>query len=316
MVDQLGADLGAEAGDHVEDAVGNAGFLGQRREFQRAGRGEFRRLDDDGATGGKRRGAFPGHEQQRRIPGRERRDDADRLMRGVGKGVRLVDRHQAAFELVDEAAEIPPPLRMIAQLAQHLGHQLAVVAHLDLGETLGIGGDEVAELAHRLAARGRRHLRPRAAPHRLIGGFHGLVGIGLGAARNLRPGFAAIGIDRIEPLAIGGIDILAVDVELIGFHVYPPIETRDGTSGPIPTFVHSSRQAAFANVEIRRTTSKILDSSGALDLTFALRIRGKKDSERQIRSTRWRDDIPVTSCAQARIRTPGMTKAALSSRSK
>ncbi len=243
MADQLGADLRPEAGDHVEDAVGNAGFLRQRGEFQRAGRGEFRRLDDDGATGGERGGAFPGDEQQRRIPGGQRRDDADRLMRGVGKGLRLVDRHQAAFELVDEPAEIPPPLRMIAQLPQHLGHQLAVVAHLDLGETLRVRGDEIAELAHDLAPRGRRHLRPWAAPHRLIGGLHGLVGIGLRGARNFGPRLAAIGIDGLEPLAIGGIDILAVDVELIGFHVYPPIDARDGSGWHDDTPAMSCAQA-------------------------------------------------------------------------
>ena len=150
---QLGADLGPEAGDHVEDAIGNAGLFCQSGEFQRAGRGEFRRLDDDGATGGKRRGAFPGDEQKRRVPGRERCNHADRLIGRVGEGLRLVDRHKAAFELVDEPAEIPPPFRMVAQLAQHLRHELAVVAHLDLGETLRVRGDEIAELSHRLAAR-------------------------------------------------------------------------------------------------------------------------------------------------------------------
>src|SRR6185437_5291878 len=95
-----------------------------------------------------------------RVPGRERRNDTDRLMRGVGEGVRLVDRHEAAFELVDETAEIPPPLRMVAELPQHLGHQLAVVAHLDLSETLRVRSHEVAKLAHRLATRRCRHLRP------------------------------------------------------------------------------------------------------------------------------------------------------------
>jgi hypothetical protein len=218
MGDQLGADLGAEAGDDIEDAIGNAGFLGQRGELQRRGRGEFRGLDDHRAACGQCRGAFPGDEQERRVPCRERGDDADGLMRGVGEGFGLIDRHQTALELVDETAEIPPPFRMVAQLAEHLGDQLAVVAHLDLGEPLRIGGDEVAELTHRLAARGGRHLRPGPVPHRLIGSLHRLVGVRFGGAWNPGPGFAAIGIDRVEPLALGGIDILAVDVELVGLH--------------------------------------------------------------------------------------------------
>ncbi|HEY2246756.1 MAG TPA: hypothetical protein VGH70_04880, partial [Bradyrhizobium sp.] len=54
-------------------------------------------------------------------------------------------------------------------------------------------------------------------------------------------------------------------------------------SGPIPTFA-SLPAGTFANVG-RRTTDKTLNSSGALDLTFASRVRGLLDSERQIRST-------------------------------
>ncbi len=218
MRNQLAADLGPEARDHVEDSIRNARLLRQGGEFERAGGGEFRRLDDDGATGGKGGCAFPGDEQQRRVPGRQRCDHADRLMRRVGEGLRLVDRNKAAFELVDEAAEIPPPFRMVAKLAQHLGHELAIVAHLDLGETLRVRSNEVAELAHRLAARRRRHLRPGTTPHRLVGGLHGGVGIGGRSARNLGPGLAAIRIDRIEPLAVGGIDIAAIDIELVSFH--------------------------------------------------------------------------------------------------
>lgn len=83
----------------------------------------------------------------------QRRHNADRLMGCVGKGLRLVDRHKRALELVDEPAEIPLPFRMVAQLGQHLRHELAIVAYLDLGKALCICGDEVAELAHRLASR-------------------------------------------------------------------------------------------------------------------------------------------------------------------
>ena len=140
------------------------------------------------------------------VPRRECRHDADRLMHRVGEGIGLVDRHQAAFELVDEPAEIPPPFRMVAKLAQHLGHELAIVAHLDFGEPFRVRSDEIAELAHRLAARRCRHLRPGATPHGLIGGLHGPVGIGGRTARNLRPGLAAIGIVGIEPLAVGGVN--------------------------------------------------------------------------------------------------------------
>src|SRR5215470_13129885 len=44
----------------------------------------------------------------------------------------------------------------------------------------------------------------------------------------------------------------------------------------------------------RRTTSQLIDASGALDLTFASRYFGRQGSERQIRSTRvfWRLSCP------------------------
>ena len=106
------------------------------------------------------------------------------------------------------------------QLAQHLGHQLAVVAHLDLGEALRVGSDEIAELAHRLAARRGRHLRPWTAPHRLVGRFHSLVGVSLGAARNLCPGLAAIGIHAVDPLTADRVYILAADEVLVGLQVF------------------------------------------------------------------------------------------------
>jgi hypothetical protein len=54
-------------------------------------------------------------------------------------------------------------------------------------------------------------------------------------------------------------------------------------SGPISTFAFH-RSGQFANVEIKGPLEDI-DSSGALDLTFASRDRGYQGSERQIRST-------------------------------
>jgi hypothetical protein len=59
--------------------------------------------------------------------------------------------------------------------------------------------------------------------------------------------------------------------------------TLDVASGPIPTFV-SRLGRHFYECWNQRTTS-IIDSSGALDLTFALRALVLLVSERQIRST-------------------------------
>src|SRR5262249_16814703 len=62
MRDQFAADLRPETSDHVEDAIGYAGLLRQRSEFQCARGREFGWLDDDGATGGESGRTFPGNE--------------------------------------------------------------------------------------------------------------------------------------------------------------------------------------------------------------------------------------------------------------
>src|ERR1700731_5275715 len=58
------------------------------------------------------------------------------------------------------------------------------------------------------------------------------------------------------------------------------------STGLVVRFQHSHPVAAstFANVGIKGPLAQY-DSSGALDLTFALRVCGKHGSERQIRST-------------------------------
>ncbi len=50
---------------------------------------------------------------------------------------------------------------------------------------------------------------------------------------------------------------------------------------------HPAEASTFANVGIKGPPENV-DSSGALDLTFALRARGQQGSERQIRSTKAR----------------------------
>ena len=89
-------------------------------------------------------------------------DDAQRLFAREVEDAGLVDRNHAAFDLVGQAAEIVEPLRDVVELAAHLGDQLAVVGGFDLGEPLGFGRDQVAELAQQRAARGGGELAPFA----------------------------------------------------------------------------------------------------------------------------------------------------------
>jgi hypothetical protein len=68
-----------------------------------------------------------------------------------GEGVRLVDRHDGPFDLVDQATEVAPPFGVIDELAAHLGEKLAVVSDFDFRQSVDVGGDEVGELQHELA---------------------------------------------------------------------------------------------------------------------------------------------------------------------
>jgi hypothetical protein len=63
-------------------------------------------------------------------------------MPGEGHHVRLVDRHHCTLDLVCQSTEIAPPFRVVGQLAAHFRQKLAVVAHLDFCEPLGVLCDQ------------------------------------------------------------------------------------------------------------------------------------------------------------------------------
>ena len=65
----------------------------------------------------------------------------------VGEVVGPVDGHHGAVDLVGETAVVIEPLGQILGLRVHLRDQLAVVAHLDLGEVLGVLLDQVGDAA-------------------------------------------------------------------------------------------------------------------------------------------------------------------------
>ena len=140
MLDQRRADLRAEAGDDVDDAGRKARLLDQLGELERRGRGELRRLDDHGVAGGERRRELPGQQQQRRVPRRDDRHDAQRLVARVVEVARLVERDDRALDLVGQPAVVVEPLRHVGSLRRHLGEELAVVADLDLGQPVRVRG--------------------------------------------------------------------------------------------------------------------------------------------------------------------------------
>ncbi len=202
MSDERLADDGAVAGDDIHHARRQAGFLDHElHELEQRGGGEFGGLDDDGAAGGQCGRQLPGGQHQRRVPRRDERAYADRLVQDVGEVVGPVDGHHCALNLIGEATVVVEPLGHVLGLRTHLGDELAVVAHLDLPQMIGVLFDQLGDAAHDLAARGRRHLRPRAGVEGAVGGFHGAVGVLLAAFGNQGPGLARVGVEALELLA-------------------------------------------------------------------------------------------------------------------
>ena len=167
MLDERRTDVGAEAGDDVDDAGREAGVLDQLHELEHRRRRELGRLDDDRVACSERRRQLPRRQQQRRVPGDDRGDDAERLVARVVEGVGLVGRDHRAFDLVGEPAVVVVPLRHVRRLHAHLGVQLAVVADFDLGQLLRALGDEIAEPAQQRTAARCGQLRPLAGRERL-----------------------------------------------------------------------------------------------------------------------------------------------------
>jgi hypothetical protein len=158
---------------------------------------------------------LPRGEEERGVPRRDRGDDADRLVARVIEHVGLVAGDDMPFDLVRQSAIVVIPLRHVGGLRAHLGQQLAVVAHLDLGEELRLLGDEVAELAQQRAALRGVHLRPLAAGECLVRGLDRAIRIFLSALGDQRPRLAGERIVTGKSFSGGGLDPFAADEHLV-----------------------------------------------------------------------------------------------------
>ena len=89
--------------------------------------------------------SFQRHQQQRRVPGRDRGDDAERLAQRVDEEVLAVGGQRLAADLVGRAREVVVVVGQPAQLPPHLADQLAVVGRLDHGDALRVLGDQLGQ---------------------------------------------------------------------------------------------------------------------------------------------------------------------------
>ena len=127
MAGQRGANLTREPRDHVEHPGREPGLLEQLGEAERGDRGVLRRLHHHGAARGQRGCDLPRHQQQGRVPRRDRRHDTHRLTPGVDEIVRVGRRDLPSLELVGQPGVVVVPAPKPVQLADHLAVQLAGV---------------------------------------------------------------------------------------------------------------------------------------------------------------------------------------------
>jgi hypothetical protein len=128
----------------------------------------------------------------------------------------LIDRDHRAFDFVRQAGVVIVPLGQVLGLGVHLGDQLAVVAHLDLSQAVGILDQEVGQLADHVPALGRGHGRPVAFIGRPVGRLDRPLHVLPVAPGHQGPGLGGEGIEGFEILARGGLDPRPVDVHAEG----------------------------------------------------------------------------------------------------
>ena len=202
------------AGNDVDDAVGNAGFLNQFAEAQRAERSLLGGLEHDRAARGERGAEFPRRHHQREVPRDNLADDADRLAQRVRKILRAVrgDGDGVAFDLGGPAGHVAEHVHGAGHVGDARdGEGLAIVERFELREFVGVLFDEVGELPDEPAAFGGSHLRPRAAIEGRAGGVDGAIDVLFLAFGDASEDVAGGGIVAVERFAGRGVHPLAVD---------------------------------------------------------------------------------------------------------
>ena len=206
------ADRAPAAVDDVDDAVRDAG-LGEELDEALPERGRVRRrLEDDGVPGDERGRDLPGRDRDREVPRRDDADDADRHPDGHLELVPKLGRGRLPEEAPALAAHVVAHVDRFLHVAAGLGLHLPHLVRHEVGELGLVVGDELREAEEDLAAlrcRDEAPLRER----RLRGRDRAVDVVGAGA-REGADQLAVGGARRVEGLAGGGVDPLAVDVVL------------------------------------------------------------------------------------------------------
>ena len=125
---QRRADLVAVAGDHVDDALRDAGFLEHLDEVQRRQRRLRRGLEDDGVAADQRRDDLPRRDRHREVPRRDDRADAERLAHRHRELVAQLGRHGLPEHAAPLAGHVEGHVDGLLHVAAGLVEDLAHLA--------------------------------------------------------------------------------------------------------------------------------------------------------------------------------------------
>ena len=241
MANEIVARLAAGR-DHVEDAGRQARGLDALGEDVGVRRRLGRGLRDDRAAGGKPRRDLVAEQHERRVPRRDRRDDADGL---------LDDAHEpavVALALVDERIrlnQLAVVLEEVGGLARHVLREADRGADLRRPQLRELGlarPQELGDFQQLRAALGGRHARPRAAVERLARGRDGAVDVGRRGLRERHDDLLRDRRDHAQPPVRGGLLPLAADEEAMrGFDRGFRFRLRYGAHRESPWFCWAVR---------------------------------------------------------------------------
>jgi hypothetical protein len=150
----------AKAGDDVDHAVRDAGFLRQPRHAQAGERGLFGRLHHDRTPGRQCGPPFPGGHQHREIPGNDLSDHADRLAPRVAEEI-AADRNRLSVNLVGPTGVVAQAIDGQRQVACfRFADRLSVVERFQRGQLAGLLLDQVGQFVDQTATVAGIHFRP------------------------------------------------------------------------------------------------------------------------------------------------------------
>jgi hypothetical protein len=149
--DQLFGELVGLRQEGLAPGFRQAGLMHQRDEVAAAQGRRARRLDDDRAADRDRRRDLVDDQVERVVEGRDRRDDADRLLGGEGPAPhgrrRQPHRDLATGEVPEFVGGVVDPVDGARRLDDRVGQRLAAFARDLPGEMVALGRQQLGELA-------------------------------------------------------------------------------------------------------------------------------------------------------------------------